>query len=280
VKSAKAFARAVVVAAMVMAPVTAAGAATPVVVDWDRTPPLSGTVVNSTVRIESPSGGGTFPLAVIDHPPVDGPGYAIWGRIRYQRVEGAGFLEMWSVFPGLGRYFSRTLDTEGPVARIAGSSDWRTFELPFRVQDGVPPSRLEVNLILPGKGTVWIDSLQLVAGLPESSGWWSGRTGGLIGGIGGSVIGLLGALLGSLTARRRARRFVLGLMLALAVVGAGLIVVGGIALAFRQPYAVWFPLLLGGTILAVVIGNGRRTARRAFEDAELRKMRALDLSRP
>jgi hypothetical protein len=69
-------------------------------------------------------------------------------------------------------------------------------------------------------------------------------------------------------------------MLALAVLGAGLIVLGGIAVALRQPYAVWFPLLLGGTILAVVFGNGLRTARRVFEDAELRKMRALDLSRP
>ena len=106
------------------------------------------------------------------------------------------------------------------------------------------------------------------------------RTGGLIGGIGGSVIGLLGALLGSLTARRRARGFVLGLMLALTLLGAGLIVVGGIAVALRQPYAVWFLLLLGGTIMAVVFGNGLRTAHRAFEDAELRKMRALDLSRP
>jgi hypothetical protein len=278
-KRTKALARALIVAAVVVVPATSAGAATPIV-EWDRTPPLSGTVVHSTVRIESPSGGGTFPLAVIDHPPVDGAGYAIWGKVRYAGVQGSGYLEMWSVFPGLGRYFSRTLDTEGPVARIAGSSDWRTFELPFRVQDEVPPSRLEVNLILPRKGTVWIDSLQLVAGLPESSGWWSGRTGGLIGGIGGTVIGLLGALLGSLTARRRSRGFVLGLMVAVAVVGACLIVVGGIALALRQPYAVWFPLLLGGTIIAVVFGNGFRTARRAFEDAELRKMRALDLSRP
>jgi hypothetical protein len=99
VKSAKAFARAVIVAAVVMGPATPADAATPVVVDWDRTPPLSGTVVHSTVRIESPSDGGAFQLAVIDHPPVDGPGYAIWGKIRYTGVQGAGFLEMWSVFP-------------------------------------------------------------------------------------------------------------------------------------------------------------------------------------
>jgi len=268
------------VAAVVIASATPARAATPVVVDWDRTPPLSGTVVNSTARIESPFGGGAFPLAVIDHPPVDGAGYAIWGKVRYSGVEGAGFLEMWSVFPGRGRYFSRTMDTEGPVARIAGSSDWRTFELPFRVQDGVSPSRLEVNLVLPGKGTVWIDSLQLVAGLAEGSGWWSDRAGGIVGGVGGSLIGMMGALLGTLTAKRRARGFVLRSMLALTVLGAGLLLVGFAAVMLKQPYAVYFPLLLGGAIMAIVFGNGRRTARRAFEDAELRKMRALDLSRP
>jgi hypothetical protein len=280
VTSAKAFARAVVLLAVVMAPATPARAATPVVVNWDRTPPLSGTVVHSTVRVDSPSRGGTFPLAVIEHPPVDGAGYAIWGRVRYQGVEGAGFVEMWSVFPGRGRFFSRTTDTAGPEARIAGTSDWRPFELPFRVQDGVPPSRLEVNLVLPGKGTVWFDSLQLVAGLTERSGWWSDRTGGVIGGVGGSLIGLLGAVLGTLTARRRARGLVLGTMRTLSIVGGGLVVAGGVALGLGQPYAVYFPLLLGGTILAVVLESGRRIARRAYEDAELRKIRALDLSRP
>ena len=91
---------------------------------------------------------------------------------------------------------------------------------------------------------------------------------------------MLGALLGTLTARRRARGFVLGSMIALTVLGAALIVVGAVAVALKQLYAVYFPLLLGGGIMALVFGNGRRTARRAFEDAELRKMRALDLSRP
>ena len=276
--STKALVRALIVAAAVVVPATSARAATPIV-DWDRTPPLSGTVVHSTVRVESPSGGGTFPLAVIDHPPVDGAGYSIWGKIRYTDVQGAGYLEMWSVFPG-GRYFSRTKDTEGPVARISGNSDWRIFEIPFRLRDGVPPSRLEVNLILPGTGTVWIDALQLVGYPSERSGWWSARAGGIIGGVGGSVIGMLGALLGTLTARRRGRGFVLGAMLTLTVIGAGLTLVGGVAVITKQPYAVYFPLLLAGAIMAVVFGNGRRTARRAFEDAELRKMRALDLSRP
>ena len=274
----RALARAAIVSAVVVVPATSAAAATPIV-DWDRTPPLSGTVVHSTVRIDSPSRGGSFPLAVIEHPPVDGVGYAIWGKVRYTGVQGAGFLEMWSVFPE-GRFFSRTTDTDGPVARITGKSGWRTFELPFRIQGGAPPSRLEVNLILPGTGTVWIDSLQLIGYPSERAGWWSARAGGIIGGVGGSVIGMVGAVLGALTARRRRRGFVLGSMLALTVLGAGLMVVGAVAVALKQPYAVYFPLLLAGGIMALVFGNGRRTARRAFEDAELRKMRALDLSRP
>ena len=130
---------------------------------------------------------------------MDGAGYAIWGRVHYEDVEGAGFLEMWSVFSGDARYFTRTADAEGPLARITGSYDWRPFELPFHLHNAEPPSRLELNLVLPGKGTAWIGPLQLIVleAAAEGSGWWSGRSGGLIGGVGGSVIGMLGARWGA-----------------------------------------------------------------------------------
>jgi len=98
----------------------------------------------------------------------------------------------------------------------------------------------------------------------------------LIGGIAGSLIGLTGGLVGVLVARGRGRRAVLVTMVALAITGGGLLVAGAVALAFSQPYAVYFPLILGGIILVAVFGPGSRRARRAYEDVELRRMRAMD----
>jgi predicted Ser/Thr protein kinase len=131
-----------------------------------------------------------WPVLKIDKPPITSMHYALTGEIKYDGVQGAGYLEMWSYFPPAGpgqpegQFFSRTLGRvgSGPMARITGTSDWRTFELPFD-HTGLanPPTRLEVNIFLPGRGVVFIDSLKLTqlleaketqasAASPESSG--------------------------------------------------------------------------------------------------------------
>jgi predicted Ser/Thr protein kinase len=131
-----------------------------------------------------------WPVLKIDKPPITSMHYALTGEIKYDGVQGAGYLEMWSYFPPAGpgqpegQFFSRTLGGvgSGPIARITGTSDWRTFELPFdRTGLANPPTRLEVNIFLPGRGVVFIDSLKLTqllepketqasAASPESSG--------------------------------------------------------------------------------------------------------------
>lgn len=247
-----------------------------VTVDWNQTAPLSGRVVDGTVEVTSSGAGGTFPLVAIADPAIRGNGYALTGRIRYRGVAGVGFLEMWSVFPDGGRYFSRTLAGDGPLARISGDSEWRDFELPFYLNGSERPVRLELDLVLPGAGRVWIGPLELTAPGSASSGWWSDRTGGLIGAIAGSLIGITGAILGALLARGRGRRAVLTTMAGLSIAGSALLVAGAVALALSQPYAVSFPLILGGIILIAVFGPGYHRARRAYEDVELRRMRAMD----
>jgi len=255
---------------------SARAAEAPVKVDWNQTAPLSGRVVDGTVEVASSRTGGTFPLVAIDDPVIASDEYALTGRIRYRGVAGVGFLEMWSVFPDGGRYFSRTLANDGPQARISGDSGWRDFELPFYLDGSERPVRVELDLVLPGAGNVWIGPLELVSPGATSSAWWSDRTGGLIGGIAGSLIGITGAILGVLVAKGRGRRAVLATMAALASAGGGLLVAGLVALALSQPYAVYFPLILGGIILLAVFGPGSRRARRAYEGVELRRMRAMD----
>lgn len=243
-------------------------------VDWNRTPPASGRVVDDAVELVAGEEGAVFPLVTIHHPELGGGAYAVSGLVRYEEVAGAGYLEMWSVFSDGSRYFSRTLEQRGPLAILSGRSDWREFELPFFPGEGPLPTALEINVVLPGAGRVWIGPLA-VADIDGSS-WWSGPTAGLVGGIGGAVIGILGGLCGWLVGRARARRFVLGTALTLTVIGGGLIVGGVVALFARQPYEVAFPLLLGGGILVTVFWGLIGRARQTYSSAELRRMRALD----
>jgi len=57
----------------------------------------------------------------------------------------------------------------------------------------------------------------------------------------------------------------------------GLTGIGAIAaLALRQPYAVWFPLLLGSVLLLSILPPRLREYRRRYEDLELRKMASVD----
>jgi hypothetical protein len=225
-------------------------------------------------------GPGSTRIFSLDAPGVTGDSYAITGRVAYDDVAGDGYLEMWSDFAEGGRYFSRTLAASGPLAKLSGSSPERDFALPFFLTPDAPrPSRLEVNVVLPGAGHVVVSDLRFV---PDASAatvpgaWWSDRTGGLLGGAAGSAVGMLGALIGVLCSLGRGRRFVLAGLLALGVSGLVLLAAGGLALAVRQPYGVWYPLVLLGGIDAVVAFSLLPTARRRYEELELRRMRALD----
>jgi hypothetical protein len=87
---------------------------------------------------------------------------------------------------------------------------------------------------------------------------------------------VLGGTLGLLVSRRRARGLVVGTTIAFGVLGAGLVLTGAVAVAVSQPYAVWYPLLLMGGLLMVMSFVLRAVARRAYTDAELRRMRAMN----
>ena len=103
-------------------------------------------------------------LLRIEKPPITAKRYAITGEIKFENVQGSGYLEMWSVFEN-DRYFSRTLGApgSGPMAQITGTSDWREFSLPFdSTGTAGAPMQLEICLFLPARGTVFIGPLKLV----------------------------------------------------------------------------------------------------------------------
>lgn len=230
-------------------------------------------------------------LLRIVHPPISNLLYAVVGQIKYENVHGDGYLEMWNDFlplhPGMpeGRYFSRTLGTSGEMGKITGTCDWRQFLLPFnRTGASGPPTRLEINIFLPGRGTVYLRAVKLVEfkgntfslGGEASAGWWSSRQGGMIGGIGGSVIGCFGGLLGCLAGMAKARKFVLVMTKIFIGLGILLTVAGLIAAVLKQPYAVWYVLILPGIILTAVFAAILPAVKKRYDDLEIRRMASVD----
>jgi hypothetical protein len=231
-------------------------------------------------------------LLTITNPPITAVLYGLVGEIRYDSVQGDSYLEMWNYFPSKKRggpeegYFSKTLDESGEMGKISGTSDWRKFELPFdRTGAPKPPSRLQVNLILKGRGTVYIGPVKLVqfpGAKPMRSesqdSWWSDQTAGWVGGGGGVIIGSLSGLCGWLAIRGKARGFVTTTFSAFTVLGAASGVAAIVAVAMQQPYGVWFPLVLGAVILLPVCPAALREYQRKYEELELRRMESMDAS--
>ncbi|HYG73715.1 MAG TPA: hypothetical protein VEK08_01680 [Planctomycetota bacterium] len=223
----------------------------------------------------------TIKFLKLEKPGIDADIYAITGQVRYEGVQGKAYLEMWSYFPDGAAFFSRTLGESGPTQHLEGASGWRRFELPFNAAGAkTHPSSLEISLIFPGAGKVWLSDLKLVEVLPAASAssvaWWTDAQGGLVGAAIGIMFGLLCGLLGTLAFLGRARNFVIGCLCALTVCGVLLLIAGVVALLTGQPYGVYYPLLLSGVILAAVCGGNIAQARKRYEELELRRMQAMD----
>jgi hypothetical protein len=238
------------------------------------------------LKVENRTGrGATFPVLILESPGITQSRYAIRGKVRYQEIEGEGYLEMWNIFPDGGEYFSRTVESSGPLKSLTGQSDWRPFVLPFFINEGEDrPERLVVNIVLPGDGVVALGPLQLVQyasnenPLVEEGQWWGDSSAGFIGGIVGSLIGCLGGLIGWLGSKGRARRFVLGALMAVMIFGVVALVLGSLALFRSQPYAVYYPLLLLGFIATFIPVFVLPKLRKRYLELEFRKMKAMDVT--
>ncbi len=109
------------------------------------------------------------------------------------------------------------------------------------------------------------------------------RFGALYGGVGGGLLGGLGGILGAATGvlapKGKGRSFILGAFTFMTLVGIVNLLVGLYALFMRQPYGIWFPLLLMGIILTTVLGTLRPVVRQRYEEVEARKMEAAAFRR-
>ncbi len=180
----------------------------------------------------------TVPLATIQNPAITQTAYAVAGRVRYEGVEGTAYLEMYGYLAAGKKMTVRTLGT-GKLKGITGDSDWREFYLPLFIggQAKMRPVKIDVNLIFPGKGTIYLQPLQL----------HQFRSGGKCGAQTGTspvmhgavvpifilyaaVLGVIGMMLFVSVQKGESRSLVLNVMMTLIVTGCIGLLIGTIVL--------------------------------------------------
>lgn len=117
---------------------------------------------NTTGVIEvTASDKAVIPVLVDAQPNVGTHSYALMGEVKYEKVGGTGFLETWTSI-GAGKAFSRSLADYGPMGKLTGTSVWREFMLPMNMMGAsTPVKQIEMNVVLPDGGKVWLRNLRL-----------------------------------------------------------------------------------------------------------------------
>ena len=215
--------------------------------------PAKGPAGEPAIEVAGGGAESTTTLVVCDTPAISSSNYVLHGRVKYDNVEGAGYLELLNDFGGKGTYFSRTLVGSGPMQRLAGTSDWRAFELPFYAE-GMKPERLTLNVVLPAAGTVTVAQPLVVGPLDWAGAWWSERQIVLVW-IGLTVFFLiLAALICASRIWVQSRKLTVTLWAIGLTVSFVLLIAGLVALGTDQPWHVCYQLLLIGTIGIVAAG--------------------------
>jgi hypothetical protein len=137
--------------------------------------PAIGLIINVTAPPAASAGTPrVVNLMSLDDPGITVDDYAIVGMAEYgglngsPDMDGVGYLEMWSEFADGSRYFSRTLADAGPLRRLSGHSAARPFRLPFHADAARRPTRLILNLCLPGVAMVRLSDMRLVQEIPAT----------------------------------------------------------------------------------------------------------------
>jgi Protein kinase domain len=74
-------------------------------------------------------------------------------------LEGKAYLEMWVRCSDGQEYFSK-----GILTPISGTTDWGSYQTPFRLEKGQRADFIKLNVVIEGKGTLWIKSPELWRG--------------------------------------------------------------------------------------------------------------------
>lgn len=160
-----------------------------------------------------------------------------------------------------------------------GTKNWDKYYFGLRrapYDNQTHSDELKLEIFLSSSGTVYLRPMKLL-GMPNNfNSWWSPQQRGLIGGIGGSIIGCFGGLIGWLVSKGKARRFVLAATSSSIVLGILLTIAGLVAAILKQPYSVWYALLLPGVILTLVFSLNLPSIQRRYDELEIRRITSVD----
>lgn len=99
----------------------------------------------------------TVPLFEVRDLQIEDAALIYQADLQSEGLDGKAYLEMWLRFPGRGEFFSRGLDRT-----VTGTMSWMTVGTPFFLQKGQRPDLIRLNLVVEGKGTVWVDNVRLL----------------------------------------------------------------------------------------------------------------------
>ncbi|MGH9863525.1 MAG: hypothetical protein ACRD35_08890 [Candidatus Acidiferrales bacterium] len=117
-----------------------------------------------SLRVEA-GGPLTVPLFEVTDVSLDNAILLYQAHLQSESLEGKAYLEMWVRVPGKGEFFSKGLDRP-----VTGTMSWAEVATPFFLQAGQRPDLIRLNLVVEGKGRVWIDDIRLLrAPLPGGS---------------------------------------------------------------------------------------------------------------
>ena len=77
--------------------------------------------------------------------------------MKSDNLAGRAYLEMWCRLPGGGEFFSKGLDRV-----VKGSTDWASHEVPFYLKRGQKPDLIKLNLVVEGKGRIWLKDIEVL----------------------------------------------------------------------------------------------------------------------
>lgn len=244
---------------------------------------------DGSVVVDVPVGqSANVPLGVFPIEGMESETYALQLLVDHNLSGSPAYFEMWTSLNSGGQFFSKTLATRGLMAHLDGVVTDRDVLIPASLEgSSETASKCSLAIVLPSGGQVTIRKarmLDLPAGLSIVTSvpgqWFPSWFGGVLGGVFGVIAGCLGSFYayscrsGMMWSTMQYFPIVLG------VVGGVVLLAGVAALVVRQPYHVWYPLMLLGVIALAVAPAIRWQTQRQFASGaanfEDRRMQAMD----